>query len=165
HASAGAKANKNLIKSSYAGLTKVNGSYYFYKSGSPLKSTWKKVNGKTYYFKVRAYRADIPATALVGDLGKVVYGKYSSPVATKPAASLTAAATKPGLATSAAAGVTLRTQAAASALSDPNVQDAFDSCRVYLRQIKGKKGYATGTLKGDLNKMKGVVDNLSAYAD
>ena len=120
--------------------------------------------GKTYYFKVRAYRAGIPATALVSDMGKVAYGKYSSPVAAKPAASLTTAATKPGLATSAAAGVALRTQVA-SALSNPNVQDALDSCRVYLRGIKGKKGYATGTLKGDLDKMRGVIGNLDAYAD
>ena len=51
HASASSKVNKNLVKSSYAGLTKVDDNYYFYKSGSPLKSTWKKVNGKTYYFK------------------------------------------------------------------------------------------------------------------
>ena len=145
---------------------KKSSGYKKAESTRAAKLTVKNLDGgKTYYFKVRAYRADIPATALVGDLGKVVYGKSSSPVAAKPAASLTTAATKPGLATSAAAGVTLRTQAAASALSDPNVQDAFDSCRVYLRDIKGKKGYATGTLKGDLEKMRGVIGNLDAYAD
>ena len=75
----------------YYSASKSSG-YKKAESTRAAKLTVKNLDGgKTYYFKVRAYRADIPATALVGDLGKVVYGKYSSPVAAKPAASLTLA--------------------------------------------------------------------------
>ena len=46
-----AEVAKELLESSYEGLTKLNGNYYFFKSGEPLKSKWKVVDGKRYYFK------------------------------------------------------------------------------------------------------------------
>ena len=162
--------------------TKKSSGYKKAESTKAAKLTVKNLaGGKTYYFKVRAYRADIPTTALVADMDQIAYGKYSTPIAAKAALSTQAAAAGQGtippvlspasaanrsLASPAAAGTVLRAQAASS-LSHPDVQDAFDSCRVYLHDIKdkSKSGYATGTLKGDLNKMKDVVDSLNAYAD
>ena len=150
-----------------------------YKKAESTKAaqlTVKNLDGdKTYYFKVRAYRADIPATALVGAMGKVAYGKYSSSVAATPALSLStaaalplvASASKQGSGSPAAAGSALGTQTVSALSQSKDVQDVLVSCRAYLNDIrgKGKKGYATGTLKGDLNKMRGVIDDLNAYAD
>lgn len=43
----------------------------------------KLTSGKQYYFKVRAYRTDIPESPLVADMYKTVNGKYSSVVTCK----------------------------------------------------------------------------------
>ena len=43
----------------------------------------KLASGKTYYFKVRAYRTDIPETSLIADMYKIVYGKFSAAASCK----------------------------------------------------------------------------------
>ena len=45
-----AKTPKALLKSGYECLTKIGSNWCFFKSGKLLKNTWKKVNGKSYYF-------------------------------------------------------------------------------------------------------------------
>ena len=73
----------------------------------------------------------------------------------------------------AAGGSALEVQAGAlstqSLLNSLNqMKDELDSCRVYVRDLelkRSERNVKTGTLEGDLNKMKGVLDNLNAYAD
>ena len=44
------KESSALVSAGKVGLTKVGKYYYYYKSGKAVKSTWKTISGKRYYF-------------------------------------------------------------------------------------------------------------------
>lgn len=61
HADPNAKVPSELLQSGYVGLKKLNGNYYFFKKGEPVKSAWKTVAGKRYYFTKDGSAATGPA--------------------------------------------------------------------------------------------------------
>ncbi|MBQ9004059.1 MAG: hypothetical protein IJ087_19625 [Eggerthellaceae bacterium] len=54
-----AQVSQALLDAGSLGLKKISGKYYYYNNGQKLKSTWKTIDGRRYYFKANGAAATL----------------------------------------------------------------------------------------------------------